>query len=249
MAGIIFQEEGDFHAGALILVDKPLHWTSFDIVNKIRSCLKPLCGNLKVGHAGTLDPLATGLVMVCTGKWTKRIEEFMADEKEYVAGIRFGAVTPSYDLETQPEGSFPTGHIDEACLQETLRGFLGVISQVPPAYSAIRVGGDRAYKKARKGGALDICAAKALTSVPWQMTSAGLAAVEPTSPPCAAQGTDASAWKKQIKWKNWLLFSKKSNNLRSFKEIGLPAGYPQGTQVETVIQLKHIAHETIQIQI
>ena len=156
MAGIIFQEEGDFHAGALILVDKPLHWTSFDIVNKIRSCLKPLCGNLKVGHAGTLDPLATGLVMVCTGKWTKRIEEFMADEKEYVAGIRFGAVTPSYDLETQPEGSFPTGHIDEACLQETLRGFLGVISQVPPAYSAIRVGGDRAYKKARKGGALDI---------------------------------------------------------------------------------------------
>lgn len=156
MAGIIFQEEGDFHAGALILVDKPLHWTSFDIVNKIRSCLKPLCGNLKVGHAGTLDPLATGLVMVCTGKWTKRIEEFMADEKEYVAGIRFGAVTPSYDLETQPEGSFPTGHIDEACLQETIRGFLGVISQVPPAYSAIRVGGDRAYKKARKGGALDI---------------------------------------------------------------------------------------------
>ena len=110
MCRITFQEEGDFHAGALILVDKPLKWTSFDVVNKIRWCLKPLCGKIKVGHAGTLDPLATGLVIVCTGKWTKRIEEFMAAEKEYTADLRFGAVTPSYDLETAPPGDFPTDH-------------------------------------------------------------------------------------------------------------------------------------------
>ena len=91
------------------MVDKPLKWTSFDVVNKIRWCLKASCGKIKVGHAGTLDPLATGVVVVCTGKWTKRIEEFMAQEKEYVADLHFGAVTPSYDLETEPEGNFPTG--------------------------------------------------------------------------------------------------------------------------------------------
>lgn len=156
MCRITFQEEGDFHAGALILVDKPLKWTSFDVVNKIRWCLKPLCGKIKVGHAGTLDPLATGLVIVCTGKWTKRIEEFMAAEKEYTADLRFGAVTPSYDLETAPEGDFPTAHITRASLQEVLKQFTGEIDQIPPAYSAIRVNGDRAYKKARKGGELDM---------------------------------------------------------------------------------------------
>lgn len=101
---ILFNEEGDFHSGALILVDKPLKWTSFDVVNKIRWCLKSACGKIKVGHAGTLDPLATGLVIVCTGKWTKRIEDYMAQEKEYVATLCYGAVTPSFDLETLPEG-------------------------------------------------------------------------------------------------------------------------------------------------
>lgn len=156
MCRIIFQEEGDFHAGALILVDKPLKWTSFDVVNKIRWCLKPSCGKIKVGHAGTLDPLATGVVVVCTGKWTKRIEEFMAQEKEYMADLHFGAVTPSYDLETEPEGDFPTKHIDRAYLEETLKAFTGRITQVPPAYSAIRIDGDRAYKKARKGGEIEM---------------------------------------------------------------------------------------------
>ena len=87
MCKILFNEEGDFHSGALILVDKPLKWTSFDVVNKIRWCLKSACGKIKVGHAGTLDPLATGLVIVCTGKWTKRIEDYMAQEKEYVTGL------------------------------------------------------------------------------------------------------------------------------------------------------------------
>ncbi len=156
MCRIIFQEEGNFHAGALILVDKPLKWTSFDVVNKIRWCLKASCGKIKVGHAGTLDPLATGVVVVCTGKWTKRIEEFMAQEKEYVADLHFGAVTPSYDLETEPGGNFPTGHIDRAYLEETLKAFTGRITQVPPAYSAIRIDGDRAYKKARKGGEIEM---------------------------------------------------------------------------------------------
>lgn len=156
MCRILFQEEGDFHAGALLVVDKPLKWTSFDVVNKIRWCLKPTCGKIKVGHAGTLDPLATGVVVVCTGKWTKRIEEFMAQEKEYVADLHFGATTPSYDLETEPEGDFPTAHIELSRLQEVLKQFTGRISQVPPSYSAIRVDGDRAYKKARKGGEIEM---------------------------------------------------------------------------------------------
>lgn len=139
-----------------MLVDKPLKWTSFDVVNKIRWCLRPSCGKIKVGHAGTLDPLATGLVIVCTGKWTKKIEEYMADEKEYVAHIHFGAITPSFDLETSPEGDYPYEHIDREKLEEVLRLFTGKITQIPPVYSAIRVNGDRAYKKARKGNELEM---------------------------------------------------------------------------------------------
>ena len=153
---IIYKEPGNFQEGALILVDKPLKWTSFDVVNKIRWCLKSSCGKIKVGHAGTLDPLATGLVVVCTGKWTKQIEMFMAQEKEYVATVRFGAVTPSFDLETAPEGSFPYAHIDVPYLAGILQQFTGTITQVPPAYSAIRVNGDRAYKKARKGSDVEM---------------------------------------------------------------------------------------------
>lgn len=156
MCKIIFKEEGNFHEGALILVDKPFKWTSFDVVNKIRWCLKASCGKIKVGHAGTLDPLATGLVIVCTGKWTKQIERYMAEEKEYIATVRFGAITPSYDLETAPEGCFPYEHIDLPYLEEVLKQFKGVISQVPPVYSAIRVDGDRAYKKARKGNEIEM---------------------------------------------------------------------------------------------
>lgn len=133
-----------------------MHWTSFDVVNKIRWCLKPDCGKIKVGHAGTLDPLATGVVVVCTGKWTKRIEDYMAEEKEYIASIRFGAVTPSYDLETLPEGEFPWEHIDRPFLEKVLDRFKGNILQVPPAYSAIRIEGGRAYKKVRQGHALSM---------------------------------------------------------------------------------------------
>ena len=114
------------------------------------------CGKIKVGHAGTLDPLATGVVVICTGKWTKQIEMYMAQEKEYVADIRFGAVTPSFDLETEPEGDFPYEHIGRRYLEEILMQFTGTISQIPPVYSAIRVNGDRAYKKARKGNEIEM---------------------------------------------------------------------------------------------
>lgn len=153
---ILYKEEGNFHEGALILVDKPLKWTSFDVVNKIRWCLRATCGKIKVGHAGTLDPLATGLVIVCVGKWTKQIEMYMAQEKEYVASIRFGATTPSFDLETEPQGDYPYGHIDRELLDRVLQQFTGTIQQVPPVYSAIRVDGVRAYEKARKGNELEM---------------------------------------------------------------------------------------------
>lgn len=156
MCKIIYKEEGNFHEGALLLVDKPLKWTSFDVVNKIRWCLRASCGKIKVGHAGTLDPLATGLVVLCTGRWTKQIEMYMAQEKEYIATIHFGAVTPSFDLETEPEGDFPYAHISREYLDEVLKQFTGNIIQIPPAYSAIRVDGDRAYKKARKGNEVEM---------------------------------------------------------------------------------------------
>lgn len=148
---IYFKEEGDFQSGALMLVDKPLRWTSFDVVNKVRSSLRSRCGKIKVGHAGTLDPLATGLVLVCTGKWTKRIEEFMAHEKEYVATIRFGATTPSYDLEKEIDATYPYEHIDRELIDRVLPSFMGRIMQVPPLFSAIRIDGERAYQRARSG--------------------------------------------------------------------------------------------------
>ncbi|MBP3419520.1 MAG: tRNA pseudouridine(55) synthase TruB [Marinifilaceae bacterium] len=148
---IYFEEDGDFQAGALMLVDKPLRWTSFDVVNKVRSSLRARCGKIKVGHAGTLDPLATGLVLVCTGKWTKRIEEFMAHEKEYIATIRFGATTPSYDLEKEIDATYPYEHIDINLINRVLPDFMGRIMQSPPLFSAIRIDGQRAYEKARAG--------------------------------------------------------------------------------------------------
>jgi len=148
---ISFKEEGNYQEGALILVDKPLHWTSFDVVNKIRWCLKQTCGKLKVGHAGTLDPLATGLVIVCTGRWTKEIERYMGYQKEYVAQLTFGATTPSYDLETAVEGDYPYRHITREVFDSVVERFVGEVEQVPPVFSAVRVDSVRAYEKARKG--------------------------------------------------------------------------------------------------
>jgi len=143
----------DFVAGEILYFDKPLHWTSFNLVAKVRSALCRKLGvkRLKVGHAGTLDPLATGIITICTGKATKRIDELQAHTKEYVATLQLGATTPSFDLETSVDATFPTKHITEQMVQETLTQFQGRIEQVPPAFSACKVDGHRAYDLARKG--------------------------------------------------------------------------------------------------
>lgn len=134
-----------------MLVDKPLRWTSFDVVNKIRGCLFPKYGRLKVGHAGTLDPLATGLVIICVGRWTKDIERYMGERKEYEATLKLGETTPSFDRETEVNAEYPWHHIDREMFDRVLTGFVGEIEQKPPAYSAIRIDGKKAYEKARKG--------------------------------------------------------------------------------------------------
>lgn len=143
----------NFQAGEILYFDKPLHWTSFNLVAKVRSALCHKIGvrRLKVGHAGTLDPLATGVVTICTGKATKRIDELQAHTKEYVATLQLGATTPSFDLETSVDATYPTAHITKELVEEALTHFLGRIEQVPPAFSACKVDGHRAYDLARKG--------------------------------------------------------------------------------------------------
>jgi tRNA pseudouridine55 synthase len=136
-----------FEEGKVLLFDKPLQWTSFDVVRKIRGIIKIR----KVGHAGTLDPLATGLLIVCTGKFTKRINEYMAEEKEYTGDITLGAVTPTYDLESEPEHFRPTAGITEERIFENTRRFTGEILQTPPVHSAIKQKGKPVYLRARKG--------------------------------------------------------------------------------------------------
>ena len=142
----------DFQAGEILFIDKPYRWTSFDVVNKVRWLLCKRLGTkkLKVGHAGTLDPLATGVMIVCTGRATKRIDELQAHTKEYVATLRLGATTPSFDLEHPIDAYYPTGHITRELIETTLQQFLGRIEQIPPAYSAVKVDGKRAYDLARK---------------------------------------------------------------------------------------------------
>lgn len=143
----------DFLEGEILYFDKPLHWTSFNLVAKVRSALCHQLGvrRLKVGHAGTLDPLATGVVTVCTGKATKRIDELQAHAKEYVATLQLGATTPSFDLETPQDATYPTAHITEQKVREAIMRFVGTIEQVPPAFSACKVDGHRAYDLARRG--------------------------------------------------------------------------------------------------
>ena len=148
----------DFIEGEILCFDKPLRWTRFDVVSKIRRQLTRRLGikKLKVGHAGTLDPLATGVMVVCTGRATKRIEELQAHVKEYVATLQFGATTPSFDLEKPVDQTFPTAHITEPLVREVLTRFLGRIEQVPPAFSACKVDGHRAYDLARKGKEVEL---------------------------------------------------------------------------------------------
>jgi len=144
----------EFQAGQVLLVDKPYTWTSFDVVNKIRYAFKP--HKIKVGHAGTLDPLATGLLVICVGKKTKEIDLYQAQVKEYTGKFLVGATTPSFDLETEPDAEYPTGHINPERIEEARKSFLGTIHQVPPVYSAIKVDGKRAYESARKGQDLEL---------------------------------------------------------------------------------------------
>lgn len=148
----------NFIEGEILYVDKPLEWTSFNAVKRIRSILlrRMHTKKLKVGHAGTLDPLATGVMIICTGKATKLIDTLQAGVKEYVATIALGATTPSFDLETQIDATYPTGHITEQLARETLRSFTGRIEQVPPAFSACKIDGHRAYKMARRGEEVDL---------------------------------------------------------------------------------------------
>ncbi|GHT48968.1 tRNA pseudouridine synthase B [Bacteroidia bacterium] len=147
-----------FQEGEIIYFNKPLHWTSFDLVNKIRYKISRFLNvkKIKVGHAGTLDPLATGVMIVCTGKATKRIDEFQSQTKEYVATLRLGATTPSFDLETEIDHTYETAHITKELVEQTLPQFVGSIEQIPPAFSACKVNGDRAYDLARKGLEVDL---------------------------------------------------------------------------------------------
>ena len=139
----------DFIEGQLLLVDKPYNWTSFDVVGKLRNAFKPL--KLKVGHAGTLDPLATGLLIICTGKMTKQIDTFQAQEKEYTGTMVLGETTPSYDMETEADQKFDISNITEEQIKAACQQFIGDIQQYPPAHSAIKIDGERLYEKARRG--------------------------------------------------------------------------------------------------
>lgn len=148
----------NFLEGQVLLIDKPLHWSSFQAVNKVKWSLKKHLGlkKIKVGHAGTLDPLASGLLIICTGKFTKRIPELQGMEKEYTGTITVGATTPSFDLETEINATYPTEHIDEALIHKTVGQFLGEIDQQPPVFSAIKKDGKRLYEHARKGEEVEI---------------------------------------------------------------------------------------------
>ena len=149
----------DYLEGQVILIDKPLTWSSFQAVNKLKYILKrkyDLPKKFKIGHAGTLDPLATGLLIICTGKFTKKITEIQAQAKEYTGTITVGATTPSYDLETEVDATFPSEHITEALILETTKQFLGEIDQKPPVFSAIKKDGKRLYEHARAGEEVEI---------------------------------------------------------------------------------------------
>lgn len=148
----------DFIEGEILIIDKPYRWTSFDAVKRIRGAIQRRLGlkKFKVGHAGTLDPLATGVLIICTGRATKKIDQLQAGVKEYVATLRLGSTTPSYDLETEIDKEYPVSHITEEKIEKALEGFRGRIMQVPPIFSAVKVDGKRAYKFARKGAEVEL---------------------------------------------------------------------------------------------
>jgi tRNA pseudouridine synthase B len=153
MPQLLFNKESLLEEGAIILIDKPLGWTSNDVVAKVRILLRNYYGipKIKVGHAGTLDPLATGLMVLCVGKRTREAMTLTGEDKEYEALFRLGATTPSYDMETEVDATFPTEHITDECIDKAINALRGTIMQKPPIFSAKRVNGKRAYKLARKG--------------------------------------------------------------------------------------------------
>ena len=170
----------DFLEGQILLIDKPLTWTSFQAVNKLKYILKrkyDLPKKFKIGHAGTLDPLATGLLIVCTGKFTKRITEIQGQAKEYTGTFTVGATTPSYDLETEIDATFPTKHITPELIQETTKQFLGEIDQKPPVFSAIKKDGKRLYEHARAGEEVEIAFRKT-TIYEFEITKFDLPEIE-----------------------------------------------------------------------
>ena len=148
----------DFQTGEMILIDKELNWTSFDVVSKLRNSIKKKLNikKIKVGHAGTLDPLATGLLIICTGKMTKKINKFSGLNKTYVGKMTIGSTTPSYDLETKPNVYYPTEHINKNLIIKTAKKFVGKIEQKPPVFSAVKKDGVRLYKLARKGVKVEV---------------------------------------------------------------------------------------------
>lgn len=153
------EEQNHYQLGKILLIDKPLTWSSFQAVNKIKHILKRkynLPKSFKIGHAGTLDPLASGLLIICTGKFTKKISELQGMEKEYTGTFNLGATTPSYDLETEINETFPTEHITEDLIKETTKQFIGEIFQKPPVFSAIKKDGKRLYEHARKGEEVEV---------------------------------------------------------------------------------------------
>ena len=148
----------DFQSGQILLIDKPLEWSSFQVVNKLRWHIRKTFNikKIKVGHAGTLDPLATGLLVICTGKMTKKIDTFQAQTKEYTGTIKLGATTPSYDLETEIDETYPTDHLNESLINEATKEFIGSINQFPPIFSAVKKDGKRLYEFARAGKEVEI---------------------------------------------------------------------------------------------
>ena len=169
----------DFKSGQVLLIDKPLNWTSFQVVNKLRWHIKKSFNikKIKVGHAGTLDPLATGLLVICTGKQTKQINTYQGQIKEYTGTFTLGATTPSYDLETQINATFATDHISEDILNKTTKEFLGDIQQKPPIFSAIKKDGKRLYELARKGETTEI-QSRTVSILEFEITRVNLPNVE-----------------------------------------------------------------------
>lgn len=169
----------DYLSGQVLLIDKPLHWTSFQVVNKLRWAIRKAFNikKIKVGHAGTLDPLATGLLVICTGKMTKQINTFQGQIKEYTGTIVLGSTTPSYDLETEIDNTFSTEHITEDLIQETTKQFIGEIVQFPPIFSAIKKDGKRLYEFARAGEDVKI-KSRNITINTFEITKINLPEVE-----------------------------------------------------------------------